>query len=73
MINRPGILYSCFPSCRKQSSNRRSLVKLPTYLVEDKRLGYDRVDREVCCSDLLSDTTCFALLHICLPDLHEDR
>lgn len=40
-------------------------------LVDDRSLGLEGVHREVCGTDLLSDTTSFALLDVGLADLVE--
>ena len=40
-----------------------------TYLIQGCSLGFDSVHRKIGRANLLRDTTCFALLHVCLADL----
>jgi hypothetical protein len=49
----------------------RDLHLESTILVDDSSLLLESVDREVCGTDLLGNTTSFALLHVCLTDLVE--
>jgi hypothetical protein len=70
MIRRPGILYSCEPSCgANMRITQRKDEKATANLVKNKGLRLDCVDRKVRRTDLLRDTTSFTLLDICLANL----
>lgn len=71
MTNNPGILYSCELSCRTADQYRpRKNSSYNTYLIHDASLSLNSIYREICCTDLLRDTSRFSFLYICLTDLH---
>ena len=47
------------------------LGDLSPNLIHDGGFLFDSLDRKVCCTDLLSDTTSFAFLNVGLTDLRE--